>query len=80
MDTPRSLVQAIQMGNQHCSQPIPNDKIGINADHLRTTTLKLCLELFAGANLASIRNSELYRKLRLRLEQTYFALTGQILP
>ena len=66
------------MSIEHCSQPIPTDKDGMDADHRRTTTLKLSLEIFACVNHALIINSELYRKLQLRLEQTYFTLSWQI--
>lgn len=80
MATPRSLVQAIQMANQHCKQSMPNDKNALSADHTRTNILKLCLELYSGANINSIRSSEVYRKLRSRMEVSYFRLTGQNLP
>ena len=79
MATFPSLKEAIKMSIKHCSQRIPTDKDGMDADHRRTTTLKLSLEIHACVNYALIINSELYRKLQLRLEQTSCYLTGHIL-
>jgi len=79
MATFRSLIEAILNSIEHCSQPIPTEKDGIDADHRRTAALILSLEIHACVNHALVMNSELYQKLQLRLDQTNCSPTGHIL-
>ena len=56
----------------------------VDADKLKDLTAtnmhKLCLELYSGGALQAVRNSQLYRALRTRMEEDYLAIHGRPLP
>jgi len=73
---PDSLPDAINKANAHLNTHIPANKRAMLADFTTTNLHKLSLEIFAGPALNNIRNTQVYRDLRARMEQIYLAVYG----
>ena len=75
-----NFVEAARAAQAHLNSPVPNNREALREYYTKTNMHKLALELFAGNAIQSVRNTDLYKALRARMELIYLELTGQQLP